>query len=144
MQRPLTRLVVLAAVMATAGLASCRGDAPTESSLEHSLFSSRDSSSGDTIPGDSVPNDTTPPDTIPPDTIPPDTIPPDTIPPDTIPPDTIPAGHHHSAGLRPGVRPHRHRRRRRLERRHHADRPAARRARHALPVRLPAGQHQRS
>jgi hypothetical protein len=90
MQRPLTRLVVLAAVMATAGLASCRGDAPTESSLEHSLFSSRDSSSGDTIPGDSVPNDTTPPDTIPPDTIPPDTIPPDTIPPDTIPPDTIP------------------------------------------------------
>jgi hypothetical protein len=90
MQRPLARLAVLVAVVVAAGLASCRGESPTESVLEQSLFGSRDSSSGDSIPGDTIPNDTLPPDTIPPDTIPPDTIPPDTIPPDTIPPDTIP------------------------------------------------------
>jgi hypothetical protein len=78
MQRPLARLAVLAAVVAAAGLASCRGESPTESALEHSLFASRDSSSGDSIPNDSIPNDSIP-DTIPPDTIPPDTVPPDTI-----------------------------------------------------------------
>jgi hypothetical protein len=86
MQRPLARLAVLAAVVAAAGLASCRGESPTESALEHSLFASRDSSSGDTIPNDSIPNDSIPNDSIPPDTIPPDTIPPDTVPPDTIAP----------------------------------------------------------
>ena len=81
MQRPLARLAVLVAVVVAAGLASCRGESPTESVLEQSLFGSRDSSSGDSIPGDTIPNDTLPPDTIPPDTIPPDTIPPDTTPP---------------------------------------------------------------
>jgi Flp pilus assembly protein CpaB len=104
MQRPLARLAVLAAVVAAAGLASCRGESPTESALEHSLFASRDSSSGDSIPNDSIPNDSIPNDSIPNDSIPndsipndsipndsipPDTIPPDTIPPDTVPPDTI-------------------------------------------------------
>lgn len=94
MHRPFTRLALVAAVVASAGLASCRGDAPTESGFDQTLAGlrepGRDSSGGDSIPGDTVPRDTIPRDTIPPDTIPPDTIPPDTIPPDTIPPDTIP------------------------------------------------------
>lgn len=99
MQRPLARLAVLAAVVAAAGLASCRGESPTESALEHSLFASRDSSSGDSIPNDSIPNDSIPNDSIPNDSIPNDSIPNDSIPndsipndsilPDTIPPDTI-------------------------------------------------------
>ena len=92
MKRPIARLAVLAAVVAAGGLASCRGDSPTEPTLlpRFSSQGSSDSIPGDTIPNDSIPSDTIPPDTIPPDTIPPDTIPPDTIPPDTIPPDTIP------------------------------------------------------
>ena len=92
MHRPFTRLALVAAVVASAGLASCRGDAPTESGFDQTLAglreTGRDSTGGDSIPGDTVPRDTIPRDTIPPDTIPPDTIPPDTIPPDTIPPDT--------------------------------------------------------
>ena len=90
MQRQLARLAVLAAVVAAVGLASCRGDSPTESVSEQSLFATRDSTGSDSIPPDTVPPDTVPPDTLPPDTIPPDTVPPDTVPPDTIPPDTIP------------------------------------------------------
>lgn len=90
MHRSLIRLAVLAAVVATAGVAACRGDSPTEAGLDGFRFSSQDGSTNDSIPPDTIPPDTSPPDTIPPDTIPPDTIPPDTIPPDTIPPDTIP------------------------------------------------------
>lgn len=92
MHRPFTRLALVAAVVASAGLASCRGDTPTESGFDRTLAGlrepGRDSTGGDSIPRDTVPRDTIPRDTIPPDTIPPDTIPPDTVPTDTVPPDT--------------------------------------------------------
>jgi hypothetical protein len=81
---------MVAAVLASAGLASCGGEAPTEANLSQELSGVRDSTGGDSIGGDTIPDDSVLSDTVPTDTIPPDTIPPDTVPTDTIPPDTVP------------------------------------------------------